>query len=304
MDANELARYPRTEHLEDSRLGPGDDAKGRIKLASLQGCWLVIEEKVDAANSGISFAGGELLLQSRGHFLTGGVRERQFSRLKSWADAHRDALYAALGERYVMYGETMSAKHTMFYDKLPHLFMEFDVFDKTSQRFLNTQQRQVLLAESPVVQVPVLWEGYAPRRMADIKCLVKASLCRSPQWRNAFGLACERAGVDVVRAVSETDMSDLIEGLYIKVETQEGTVDRYKWVRSGFVQAIEESGTHWAERPLVANGLDPLVDLNSPTICWETPGIFGRDATGAYKRWASNPPDDSAVPSLPRRRRP
>ncbi|GAA0262184.1 hypothetical protein GCM10009527_067720 [Actinomadura nitritigenes] len=51
-----------------------------------------------------------------------------------------------------------------------------------------------------------------------------------------------------------------MEGLYIKVEEDGETVDRYKWVRPGFLTAILDSGTHWQERPIVANGLaDPEV---------------------------------------------
>jgi hypothetical protein len=49
-----------------------------------------------------------------------------------------------------------------------------------------------------------------------------------------------------------------MEGLYIKVEEDGRTVDRYKWVRAGFLTAILDAGTHWLDRPIVANGLaDP-----------------------------------------------
>ena len=48
--------------------------------------------------------------------------------------------------------------------------------------------------------------------------------------------------------------------LYIKVEEDGETVDRYKWVRPSFLTAILDSGTHWQERPIVPNGLaDPEV---------------------------------------------
>ena len=51
-----------------------------------------------------------------------------------------------------------------------------------------------------------------------------------------------------------------MEGLYIKVEEDGRTVARYKWVRPDFLTAILDSGTHWLDRPLVANGLaDPEV---------------------------------------------
>ena len=54
---------------------------------------LVIEEKVDGANSAISFdSTGSIRLQSRGHYLVGGARERHFDLLKTWANVHATAL--------------------------------------------------------------------------------------------------------------------------------------------------------------------------------------------------------------------
>ena len=58
------------------------------------GKYIVIEEKVDGANAAISFSdSGELLLQSRGHYLTGGYRERHFNLFKQWASIHQNEFY-------------------------------------------------------------------------------------------------------------------------------------------------------------------------------------------------------------------
>jgi hypothetical protein len=77
-----LHKYPRTRHVEGSRLQPGDEDLDAVPFAELAGRHLVCEEKLDGANAGLSFdAGGRLWLQSRGHFLTGGVREKHFDLL-------------------------------------------------------------------------------------------------------------------------------------------------------------------------------------------------------------------------------
>src|SRR5205823_7025930 len=121
---------------------------------------------VDGANAGLSFgAGGRLLLQSRGHFLTGGPRERHFALFKAWAARHRERFRAALGTRYVLYGEWLYAKHTVFYDALPHYFLEFDVLDTATGTFLSTDRRRALLHGLPLVPVPVLSQG--PARSCD-----------------------------------------------------------------------------------------------------------------------------------------
>src|SRR5262249_40583125 len=107
-----LHKYPRTHHLEGSRLQPGDEDSRSIPFAALAGRPLVVEEKLDGANAGISFdAQGRLRLQSRGHFLAGGVREKHFDLFKRWAHAHADALRPVLGSRYILYGEWLYAKH-------------------------------------------------------------------------------------------------------------------------------------------------------------------------------------------------
>ncbi len=46
----ELHKYPRTPHLESSRLQPGDTDSDQVRYASLNGQWLVVEEKLDGAN--------------------------------------------------------------------------------------------------------------------------------------------------------------------------------------------------------------------------------------------------------------
>lgn len=257
----QLVKYPRTRHIEGSRLQPGDEDLEAVSFRELTGRHLVVEEKVDGANAGISFdAGGELLLQSRGHFLTGGPRERHFALFKTWAQRHRAALGAVLGCRYVLYGEWLYAKHTVFYDALPHYFLEFDVLDRETGGFLSTERRRGLLAGAPVVSVPVLSEGPL-KRPEQLTALVGASRFKTPGWRDALGEACARHGVDVGRVVAETDPSDEMEGLYVKVEEGGEVVGRYKFIRPGFLAAVLQSGSHWLNRPILPNGLRPDVDL-------------------------------------------
>ncbi|WP_247538374.1 RNA ligase family protein [Ralstonia pseudosolanacearum] len=269
----DLFRYPRTPHLEGSRLQDGDADHEHVPYLTLRGQYLVVEEKIDGANTGISFsAAGELLLQSRGHYLVGGGRERQFSFVKAWAAAHEAWLLERLEDRYVMYGETATKKHAVFYDALPHHFFEFDVLDRRTGAFLSTAARRALLAGGPVLSVPVLYEGTAPASLDGLKALLRPSLAKSAHWRLAFEQTVRRAGLDLALAWKQGDKSDLSEGLYIKVEAAGQTVGRYKWVRQDFVQAILESEQHHSEQPFMPNLLVPGVDLYAPqpTVTWDT----------------------------------
>lgn len=269
----ELFRYPRTPHLEGSRLQEGDHGHDHVPYRELRGLRLVVEEKLDGANTGISFSpAGELLLQSRGHYLVGGGRERQFNFIKAWAQAHADWLLQRLEDRYVMYGETMSKKHSVFYDALPHHFFEFDVLDRRTGQFLSTAARRALLAGGPVLSVPVLYDGLAPARLADLKALLRPSLAKTARWRDAFEATVRREGLDLALAWKQCDKSDLSEGLYLKVEADGQTLGRYKWVRADFVQAILASEKHHSEQPYVPNQLAPGVDLYAPRprVDWDT----------------------------------
>jgi len=259
-----IHKYPRTHHLEGSRLQPGDEDLEQVPLASLRGRYLVVEEKLDGANAGLSVGGdGALRLQSRGHFLVGGPRERHFDLFKQWASVHGTALRELLAGGLVLYGEWLYGKHTIFYDRLPHYFLEFDVRDPDGSFYATARRRQLLAAAPCVRSVPVLWEGVCddpvalPRRVAR-------SLYKSPRWRDALADAARAAGVDRERARAETDPSDDAEGLYVKVEDGGRVVERYKWIRASFLTSVLDSGSHWLARPIVPNQLADGVDLFAP----------------------------------------
>ena len=71
-----ILKYPRTQHLKGSRLQEGDEDLRQVPFSEILGKHIVIEEKIDGANSAISFNDKqELLLQSRGHYLNGGYND-------------------------------------------------------------------------------------------------------------------------------------------------------------------------------------------------------------------------------------
>lgn len=264
--AERIFKYPRTPHLTGSRLQPGDDDLRSIAAEVLGERGLIVEEKVDGANSALSFeADGTLLLQSRGHYLDGGPRERHFALLKSWATCHQAEFWEVLGARFVMYGEWVYAKHTMFYDALPHYFLEFDVLDTLTGQFLATARRRALLQALPVVSVSVLHAG-ALRSAAQMETLVRASRFQTSAWRAALQAACAERQLDYVRALAETDQAELMEGLYFKVEDDEQVLERFKYVRAGYTQTVADSGSHWQERPLIPNRLRAGVDIFAKSL--------------------------------------
>jgi hypothetical protein len=251
-----IIKYPRTRHIEGSRLQPGDQDLRALSFDQLRSCHLVVEEKLDGANAGLGFSeSGELQLQSRGHYLTGGGREKHFDLFKQWAHAHAAQLRDIVGHRYLVYGEWLYAKHTVFYDRLPSYFMEFDVYDRESQEFLSTERRREMFEGSPVSSVPVLRSATFDR-LDELTSLVGRSLYKTANWQQRLREAATARGVDIEQTVRQTDSSDEMEGLYVKHEEHGRVVGRYKWVRASFITAVVDSESHWLSRPIVPNQLE------------------------------------------------
>ena len=261
----DIIKYPRTPHLEGSRLQPGDEDLNQIPFSHIAGRHLVVEEKCDGANTAISFDGeGRLLLQSRGHYLDGGWGERHYNLFKQWAQVHRDAFYRVLGARYILYGEWMYAKHTVFYDRLPHYFLEFDILDRETGIFFDTGTRQEMLRTLPVVSVPVLAEGMFSDREALLSHLGRSRYI-SDDPRASFVASCEKEGLDPER--QSFAGGTMMEGLYLKIEEGGKVTERLKYVRPTFYQAVQAVDSHWQSRPIVPNLLAvPVKDLYLPTL--------------------------------------
>ena len=251
-----IIKYPRTPHLQGSRLQAGDEDMNQVEFDYILGKNIVVEEKIDGANTAVSFDGnGNLLLQSRGHYLIGGYRERHYNLFKQWANANQDLLFDVLGDRYVMYGEWMYAKHTVFYDALPDYFMEFDIYDRERKVFLDTPSRRELTDKMGIISsVPVLGRGVYSNKESVLAHLGNSNFITENHFET-LRLVTKKLGHDVERAVRETDPSLKMEGLYIKIEENGIVVDRLKYVRASFIQSVLQAEGHWLNKPIIPNQL-------------------------------------------------
>ncbi len=250
-----ILKYPRTPHLKGSSIQDGDEDLSQIPFESILGKYIVIEEKVDGANVGISFdENGELLLQSRGHYLRGGSREKHYDLFKKWANNSINELFELLGSRYIAYGEWLYAKHKIYYDALPHYFMEFDIFDKESKKFLSTEKRTEMLKGSFIKSVPVLASGVFKSK-EEILSYLQKSLYISVNARNNLIETVEKIGANVEEVLSQTQEGNFAEGLYIKVEEDGEVKDRMKFVRYGYKQTKSVESQDWFSKAIIPNKL-------------------------------------------------
>lgn len=183
---------------------------------------IVIEEKVDGANLGISFdSSGNIRLQNRGSYLHPPY-SGQWKKLPTWFPSRIDILFEHLADRYILFGEWCYAQHSVIYNQLPDWFLAFDIFDKIEGKFLSYLRRNNLFYTLGVFQVPVIQRG-----------------------RFSFS--------EINNFLSQSKLSNNpAEGLYLRYDKGDWLEQRAKLVRPAFIQSIEQ---HWSRSNIKANQL-------------------------------------------------
>jgi hypothetical protein len=237
----DFTKYPRTPHLFGSK-GTDDDKhlSESDSIRFIADNSLIVEEKLDGTNVGIHFSIGEMILQCRGHLITEGMHP-QYDLFKQWATVKRFVLEEKLGERFILFGEWLYARHSVHYRKLPHYFFEFDIYDKEQGVFLDLNRRLELLNGTGIQTVPVVHHGKIAR--TDLEKLISPSSFDS-QFENPL--------------TRRTD--NLMEGLYLRTEAKGVVTGRAKFVRPEFVEKIKQSA-HWQYQQMVPNQLAENVDI-------------------------------------------
>ena len=89
---------------------------------------LVVEEKLDGANLGLSLApDGRLRAQNRGQYLYE-PHAGQFARLPAWLAQHESGLRGVLSPELILFGEWCALTHSIAYTALPDWFVGFYIF--------------------------------------------------------------------------------------------------------------------------------------------------------------------------------
>jgi len=239
-----MIKLPRTLHIEGSGLSSTKDPEV-VQFNKLSGEFLTVEEQLDGTGVSIFFDDHFVpQLWHRGSPATA----KEFNRLHAWVDTHEDDLFDLLGDRYILFGEWMLHKHSIFYDRLPTYFFESDIYDRENHIWLSTFARASLLSGRDFIRsVPVL-AAFKPTKLSQLTDLVKRSMYQSDNWAEVLWKKSEKEGLELKQLLSECDRSDLSEGLYIKYEDEKQVIGRYKYVRRAFVENIINSGTHLIDR--------------------------------------------------------
>ncbi|KAI9136937.1 hypothetical protein BKA69DRAFT_72833 [Paraphysoderma sedebokerense] len=251
LDRTILYKFPRTRHLfdaggsgvsrDDLVIADDDFVHAIVKPlceTSKTSVQLVLEEKIDGANLGISIdpQTKEFRVQNRSHFVFSNTHV-QFSQLNSWLSQNCSDLFYILTGTYsptsqcstnrILFGEWCFAKHSIKYTNLPDLFLAFDIFDVANSKFLSRAKFHSILSNTRIATVPSL---------PDIDF---ESLKSKRGWTELF----KRRSVFA---------DNYLEGIYIRADEGEWLRDRFKLVRPDFLA----SSQHWSTGTLEKNIVD------------------------------------------------
>jgi hypothetical protein len=224
-----LPTYPRTLHLP----WKPNAARGDL-VADLKDCGVLftsdfvsVDEKIDGANCGMVLLDGEPIIRNRDHILRKGYSKdtpakQQFKSVWTWFYAHRDQfeLLASVGP-YSVYGDWMVAQHGLEYNKLPSLFMTYDLFDHDAGKWMDSHKAKEILTTCGFSTVPEVHRGSLDT------------------WEQLEVLANQPSPF--------TDLGHR-EGLYVKVSDGRWVTHRFKMVRESFRQ-----GALWSETEIKRN---------------------------------------------------
>lgn len=221
----EFFRYPHTPHLawlgEDSPRN--DKILSNEDMENLLAGEVVVEEKIDGANIGLSINGGKLLIQNRGDYLrkpyTG-----QFKHLSTWLTPRQNDLISILGNNLILFGEWCAACHSISYDKLPDWFLVFDIYDQSKKQFWTTKKRNKLVALLDLKGVAEVFRG------KTTLSALKTQLINIPS----------------------SYYNGSMEGIVIRKESNDKLEARAKIVHPDLIQAIDG---HWRKKAIQWNKL-------------------------------------------------
>jgi ATP-dependent RNA circularization protein (DNA/RNA ligase family) len=221
---DDFFKFPSTPHL--ATLGSVDIRDDKVLSESERNQLLqhnlLVEEKVDGANLGISFdADGNIRFQNRGAYLSL-PGSGQWKKLGEWLSPRTGNLLENLTNQHILFGEWCYARHSVCYTRLPDWFLGFDIYDKQLGRFFSACRRDELFKKMLIEQVPIITRGH-------------------------FTFP------EIEKLLSQSKITDQpAEGLYLRFDQGERLVQRAKLVRPAFIQSVEQ---HWSRSALKPNRL-------------------------------------------------
>ena len=237
-DSQLAPEYPRIPHIRGigSRMAADDVDTEMPDVRQIT----YVQEKVDAANFGVSWDDDGPIVRNRSHILTknysGGKTpaKQQFVPAWGWAHKHEDSIREVLrrlNSPGTIYGEWMWARHSIAYDLLPDYFLAYDVWSAAAKAWVSPGRFYELFHDTELFCIhPTRLSYTVEGRDVTAREALQEHLDRPSDFRTG-----NREGI-VIKTVDGAD---------------QWVTGRYKVVRSDFAR-MDES---WNKRPMVRNEL-------------------------------------------------
>jgi hypothetical protein len=184
---NLAPEYPRIPHL-DKKISnmTHDDIQLESKIQFPLTGW--VQEKLDGANLGLSWTSGPVI-RNRNNILKKGYIKKetpaklQFRSSWNWLHAHNkdiQKISKSLMTPVTLYGEWCYAKHSLFYDRLPDLFIAYDIYVPEDDEWLSPDR-----FESEISQTDIRFIKPTKMTFNDISDVVRVSELPS-EYRNGI----------------------------------------------------------------------------------------------------------------------
>jgi len=117
-----------------------------------------VQEKIDGANMGVSFYNGPIL-RNREHILNKGYTKirtnakKQFTSAWNWLHSHENdiKLIEEIWQSPItVFGDWMFYSHSIFYDKLPDLFIAYDIWSVEDHKYIAPDVVESLLKQTSI----------------------------------------------------------------------------------------------------------------------------------------------------------
>lgn len=213
-------KYPSIKHLPGSQMSREDKRVSPEELEILRNTPLHVSEKVDGATVAIGIKNGAPQLFKRSGAIGTGEHV-QYQDFKSWVFSNMDRIQK-IPEEFLIYGEWLSVRHSVSYDKLPEFFLAFDVLGNGCD-FAPVDVGRSLLRN---------WGFSVPCEISDLSL---GNIEQIASRLSHYSTYSYMEGVIVRNNFSSVDLSKRM---------------KTKWVRESFIQ-----GEHWSKGNVERNQL-------------------------------------------------
>jgi len=190
---------------------------------------VVVQEKVDGANIGLSIVDNKIVAQNRSHYVSASS-QHQFNGLDTWISEHETELWALLSRGFTLFGEWCRVRHSILYDRLPDYFLAFDIYDTRNHQFLDPGPFYDELQNTSI-------------------CCVRTICIRRFETKDEL--------TSLLSTKSKFQDDGFVEGVYLRLFRRDDAKSRSvptrgKVVRPDFIQVVNDSG-HWSKLQTVKN---------------------------------------------------